>query len=65
MRIASAGVAVAKALGLGHVDIHSTHAGSTRFTGVCWSMNSLTITPHGSGFMFVTDFRQGKSRAQA
>ena len=53
--------AAASAAGVGQVAIHAVQTGSTRATGVCWSMNSLTITPHG----VVPARRQGRSRASA
>lgn len=64
MRSASAGDALAKAAGVGQVAIQARQAGSTRLTGVCWSMNSLTMTPQGSGSTFSGDLRQGRSRAE-
>ena len=34
---------------MGHVSIHCSKTGRTRDTGVCCSMNSLTMTAHGRG----------------
>ncbi len=45
--------------GVGQVVIQVSKTGSTRATGVCWSMNSETITAHG----VAPGPRQGRSRA--
>ena len=42
--------------GVGQVSIQAAKTGSTRATGVCWSMNSLTMTAHG-------DARPARARA--
>lgn len=42
---------------MGQRAIQSCQTGSTRCTGVCWSMNSDTTTPQG------VEFRQGRGRA--
>jgi hypothetical protein len=55
----SPGLAAASAAGEGHWAIHSRQRGSTRATGVCWSITSLTSTAHGS----VPGSRHGRSRA--
>lgn len=44
---------------MGHRDIHRRQIGSTRATGVCWSMTSETRTPQGE----VPCPRQGRSLA--
>src|SRR5581483_1339225 len=41
----------------GHRAIQDSYTGSTRATGVCWSMNSLTMTAHGPASLA----RHGKS----
>src|SRR5215469_18067332 len=46
-RTASAGLASARAAGSGQRASQAAWAGSTRLTGVCWSMNSLTMMDHG------------------
>src|SRR5215217_949694 len=55
----SAGATAAKAAGVGQRAIHSRQTGSTRATGVCWSITSLTRTAHAS----TPGRRQGRSRA--
>src|SRR4051794_36236555 len=55
----SAGDAAARAAGEGQRAIHSRHTGSTRATGVCCSMTSLTSTAQAS----TPGRRQGRSRA--
>src|SRR5215212_1132738 len=44
----SAGVAAASASTVGYVARNLPHAGSTRFTFVCWAMTSETRTEYGS-----------------
>ena len=53
------GGSAASAAGVGQRRIQSAYLGSTRFTGVCWSMNSLTITAQAPA----SGSRQGSSRA--
>src|SRR5215212_4770616 len=55
----SAGVAAASDAGVGQRAIQSRQTGSTRDTGVCWSITSLTSTAHAS----TPGRRQGRSRA--
>src|SRR3569833_1431869 len=55
----SAGLAAARCAGEGQRDSHSRLIGSTRATGVGWSITSLTSTALGS----VPGARQGRSRA--
>ena len=42
------GLTAASAAGVGQRAIHSRQTGSTRATGVCWSITSLTSTAHAS-----------------
>jgi hypothetical protein len=55
----SAGATAASAAGVGHRVIHSRQTGSTRATGVCCSITSLTRTAQAS----VPSRRHGRSRA--
>src|SRR3954470_5991816 len=55
----SAGVAAASAAGVVQRAIPSRQTGSTRATGVCWSITSDTSTAHAS----TSGRRQGRSRA--
>src|SRR3954454_11878771 len=55
----SAGVSAASAAGVGQRAIHSRQTGSTRVTGVCWSITSDTSTAHAS----TSGRRRGRSRA--
>jgi carbonic anhydrase len=54
----SAGLAAAVADGVGHRATQSSQIGTTRATGVCCNMNSLTKICHG----VTSGFRQGRSR---
>lgn len=56
----SAGDADARAAGVGHRSIHSTHIGATRPTGVCCAIISDNKTPHGA----VSVLRHGNGRAE-
>ena len=49
----------ARSAGRGQRASHCSYTGRTRLTGVCWSMNSLTITPQAPA----SGRRQGRSRA--
>ena len=60
-RTASAGVAAASAAGSGQRLSQAAWAGSTRLTGVCCSMISLTRIDHG----VASGWRHGRSRALA
>src|SRR4051812_37775331 len=55
----SAGVSAASAAGVGQRAIHSRQTGSTRATGVCWSITSETSTAQAS----TPGRRHGRSRA--
>jgi len=55
----SAGVAAARSAAAGHRSSHSRQTGSTRATGVCWSITSLTNTAQAS----MPGRRHGRSRA--
>jgi hypothetical protein len=59
--VQSPGAAAARAGGVGHRASQAACAGSTRATGVCCSMISLTSTDHGDA----SGRRQGRSRACA
>src|SRR5262245_18235591 len=59
--MASPGGSAASRAGVGQRAIHASQAGITRETGVCWSMTSLTRTPHG----VPSEVRHGRSRAFA
>src|SRR4051794_4204907 len=55
----SAGACAASAAGVGQRAIHSRQTGSTRATGVCWSITSNTSTAQAS----TSGRRHGRSRA--
>src|SRR3954463_7699917 len=55
----SAGVSAASAAGVGQRAIHSRQTGSTRATGVCWSITSDTSTAQAS----TSGRRHGRSGA--
>src|SRR3954463_11988864 len=59
MRTASPGSSAASAAGVGHRSNHASYAGTTRATGVCWSITSLTSTAHAD----VPGRRHGRARA--
>ena len=59
MRTASPVGADARAAGVGQRSSHAACTGSTRATGVCWSISSLTMTDHA----VASGRRQGRSRA--
>src|SRR4029453_3414656 len=59
--MASAGGSAPSAAGVGQRIIHDRQAGSTRTTGVCCSITSLTSTPHA----LVPAALHGRSRAFA